>query len=208
MWVSLGTIGRHTVHDHGRSTLYLRNVILKTRLSVCLSVCLFVCLSVCLPVCLSVCLYVCLSVCRRGLAIQTVLVPPCAMGREAGRRHQRNIGSPAVPSCGRRVLNNVVNPEDHKPFFCGGITVTKNSIKLEATAMRRDYGDAAQQHGSSSCSSSSNQQYSSSVFKFKLKNGIQLAEPNVQIHARGCWLFPIYGMYRYKRFTCRIRMNL
>ena len=96
------------------------------------------------------------------------------MGREDGRHNQHNTGSHAKPSPGHRVLSIAVNPEDYRQLQCGRTTVTQHSIKLQSTAMRWDYSNAAQQHSSSSTdataahqqqhiSSSREQQYSSTA---------------------------------------------
>ena len=55
-------------------------------------------------------LKVCLD-CHHGLAIQRVSAPPCHTGREGGRHNQRNTGSHAARSRGRRVLSIPDSPE-------------------------------------------------------------------------------------------------
>ena len=49
--------------------------------------------------------------CHHGLAIQSVSAPPCHTGREGGRHNQRNTGSHAARSRGRRVLSIPDSPE-------------------------------------------------------------------------------------------------
>ena len=69
--------------------------------------------------------------CQHDLAIQSVSAPPCAMGREAGRRNQQCAGSRAAPRGGRRVLSIADNPEAvscHIASIAAGFTIQNKNL--------------------------------------------------------------------------------
>ena len=88
-----------------------------------------------LVVCLSVSLSLCL--CQHGLAIQSASAPPCAIGREAGRHNQKNTGSHAAPSRGRRVLaiaDNLEALSSHRASIAAGFTLPiKNLAYIDSS---------------------------------------------------------------------------
>ena len=122
-----------------------------------------------------------------------------------GQHNQRNIGSHATPSPGRRVLSIAVNPEDVNFKWAGlqSRSVVLRSIKLQSklqcgetttTQHSSTAPTAAAAAAAEHCRQSRGEPQAVKAtlllaLYFKYKIGILLAERNIQIHARSLLLW-------------------